>query len=70
MFQEIQIYLNGNRDLYLENFKGIICYDETGIRIKTKNGALAVTGHCLQILYYSCDEMKISGDIQGIEFLA
>lgn len=58
----------GQRQLLVENYKGIIEYTEERIRIQTKIGRILVEGTCLNIEYYTVDDMKIIGCITMIQF--
>ncbi len=58
----------GQTELNLENYRGIIEYTDTLIRIKIKNGQIKVKGKSLQISYYTNDDMKIIGHIETIEY--
>lgn len=52
----------------IENYRNIIEYTETLIRIQTKMGKIHVIGKNLMIAYYRDDSMCIIGDICGIEY--
>ncbi len=56
----------GHQELYIENYRGILEYTDTCLRILTKLGQIYVTGHKLEIEYYSNDEMKIIGIFENI----
>ena len=58
----------GNGEIYIENYRGIIEYTETLIRVQTKETQIRLSGRCLQIAYYTNDEMKITGTVSSIEF--
>ena len=58
----------GNHELTLENYRGILEYSETLIRISTKNGKIIIKGNLLQILQYNHLDMNITGKIDAIEF--
>ena len=55
-------------ELHLENYRGILEYTEEMVRILIKGGQIKVTGQKLQVVYYTNDEMKISGQIRAIEY--
>lgn len=59
----------GNNEVCVENYRGILEYNEKLIRIHTKLGKIRVEGNDLQIECYSNDEMKIIGKIKRIEFV-
>ena len=58
----------GNRELLLENYKGILEYEKEYIRIQAKSCRILVRGKNLNISYYTNEEMKITGIIQSIEY--
>lgn len=60
--------VTGQMELSLENYRGILEYTDTLIRIQTKNGQIKITGKHLQVEYYTNDEMKLLGHIDSIEF--
>ncbi|MDD7739085.1 MAG: YabP/YqfC family sporulation protein [Fusicatenibacter sp.] len=67
-YRESVITFFGNREVYIENYRKILQYDPERLRILTRNGILSLEGKCLQINYYSNEEMKITGDIRKIIF--
>ena len=62
------LYVLGQSELHLENYRGILEYTEEMVRILIKGGQITVTGQKLQVVYYTNDEMKISGQIRAIEY--
>lgn len=60
--------LIGKMELCIENYRGIIEYNDVLIRLQSKSGQIRVSGKRLQIEYYTNDEMKITGYIQSIEY--
>ena len=60
------IRLIGKEEFYIENYRGILEYTDTCLRILTKLGQIYVTGRKLEIEYYSNDEMKIIGIFENI----
>lgn len=59
----------GNGDLLIENFKGIIEYDNDRIRINTNSGIVKITGTGLQIKEITSEDLMVNGDISSLEFL-
>lgn len=51
----------GRNEVSIENYRGIIEYTDTLIRVQTKSGQIRLTGKRLQIEYYTNDEMKVTG---------
>lgn len=60
------ITATGRNELCIENYKGIIEYNSTVIKVQTKICKICVEGTNLNIDYFTNDEMKISGYIQSI----
>ena len=60
----------GQMELCLENFRGLTEYTDTYMRIRTKYGQIKVCGNNLNVEYYRNDEMKVSGNIISIEYIA
>ena len=60
------VTLTGNTEVFVENYKGIIEYTREKIRLQTKNCQVTVQGKQLVVEYYTNEEMKIKGFIQGI----
>lgn len=58
----------GACEVCIENYRGIIEYTDTLIRVQTKGKQIRLSGKRLQIDYYTNDEMKITGCICSIEF--
>ena len=59
----------GREEFHVENYRGILEYKDTLIRIQTKIGQVQLTGKNLEIIYYTNDGMKVEGYIEKLEFL-
>ncbi len=59
----------GNGDLIVENYKGIVEYDEGIIRLNTTSGIIKVTGSNIYIKEITLESIMIFGDIQSLEFI-
>ncbi|MEG2441451.1 MAG: YabP/YqfC family sporulation protein [Acetivibrio sp.] len=60
--------LIGQRQICIENYKGIIEYTEELIRVQTKIGRIHIRGNDLNIEYYTMEDMKVTGCIRMVEF--
>ncbi|OPX46440.1 YabP family protein [Ruminiclostridium hungatei] len=58
----------GNGDLIVENYKGILEYDEGIIRLNTASGIIRVTGADIYIKEITMESIMIFGNIQSLEF--
>lgn len=68
-FKEALVTVTGNNRLCIENYRNILEYKENCILVLSKNGRVRVSGSRLEILYYTNDEMVITGHIREIKFL-
>ena len=59
----------GNNDLVIENYKGIIEYEDGRVRINTGIGVVKITGDRLLIKEITSEDIIISGVILSLEFL-
>jgi sporulation protein YqfC len=59
----------GYGDLLIENFKGIIEYDNDRIRINTNCGIIKITGSGLGIKEITSEDLMVNGTITSLEFL-
>ncbi|MDF2541128.1 MAG: hypothetical protein K0S47_846 [Herbinix sp.] len=62
------ITATGRNELCLENYKGIIEYNGSIIKVQTKVCKICIEGKELNILYFTEDEMRITGYIQAIYY--
>ncbi len=58
----------GDRELTLENYKGILSYSDTCIRVKGKPYPLCVKGSNLELRNITRELLYITGRIHSIEF--
>lgn len=59
----------GRNELYIENYKGIIEYNDCIIRVMTKIGRVNIEGKNLNIDFFTNEEMKVTGIIHGIQYI-
>ena len=60
--------VTGQREALIANYKGILEYEDSFIRVQTKNCRIRISGARLAIDYYTNDEMKITGHIDAIQY--
>lgn len=65
---EVLVSFVGRRCVTVENYRGILIYDDNTVKLQAKHGKLTFHGKRLHIDYYNHDEMKITGVIQSMEF--
>lgn len=65
---EPRILMAGQGGVKIENYRKILFYSDTCIRIQTFRRVLSVTGSRLVIRYYDRDEMWITGRVEVVRF--
>ena len=63
------VTITGKRDECVENYKGIIEYTDCRIILQGKNCKIEICGKRLNILYYTNEDMKISGWIENVRYM-
>ena len=66
MYGAVIVTAMGRNQVLVENYKGIIEYTQEKIRLQTKTCQVTIQGTRLVVEYYTNEEMKITGCIQGI----
>lgn len=67
-YQEPIFTLSGRAELIIENYRSLILYQPECIIVLTKNGPLEIRGKSMEIIYYTSDEMKITGRICTLQW--
>lgn len=65
---EPKIAVTGFDELIIENFKGILEYEEFFVRINTYIGIININGYNLNLENMTNDDLKVKGKIESIEF--
>ena len=60
--------LIGNKEMYIENIRSIMEYDDTCVKVLTRRGVVYIAGERLDIGYLDEDEISIKGKIIEITF--
>jgi len=63
------VTVTGNREAFVENYKGILEYTTESIVLQGKNAKICFEGKNLSIDYYTNEDMKISGKIDALRYL-
>ncbi len=66
---DMRITMTGNREAWIENYKGILEYSTESILLQGKNGRVQFEGKRLTIDYYTNEDMKLTGKIMCIKYL-
>ena len=67
-FGAVVLTVTGREEAIVENYKGILEYSKEKIRLQTKTCKLLLCGKNLKIVYYTNEEMKITGFIDQIMY--
>jgi len=70
LYGEVLIQLSGNREIIIENYKGIHLYTAEEIVIACKKLTLRICGKDLHICYFSGCDMKVIGTIHTITYMS
>ena len=68
MLGDMFLSFTGNRGVLIENYRSIILYTDTALKLQGKNGRLAIEGTCLTIRYYDKEQLFLSGLIRSAVF--
>lgn len=64
----MKLELTGNREAWIENYRGLLEYTDTCIRIQGKHNQIIIEGKCLCIEYYTNEDLRITGFFNMIKF--
>ena len=68
MMGAFMLSMTGNKEAFIENYRGILEYTDTCILLQTKIGQVRFEGSSLTISYYTNEDMKICGCIASVNF--
>ena len=63
------VTITGNREAFIENYKGILEYTKEAIVLQGKNCRICFQGKELFIDYYTNEDMKIGGNIENVRYI-
>ena len=63
-----KIIVIGNREIIIENHKGIIFFETNMVKINSRIGAIVIKGEAFEILFIAETSITISGKFQGISY--
>ena len=62
-----KLTITGFDEIIIENFKGILEYEEFFVRISTHIGIININGYNLNLETMTNDDIKVTGKIESIE---
>ncbi|MDS0524052.1 sporulation protein YqfC [Clostridium sp. SHJSY1] len=61
-----KIIVTGDKEIIIENHKGIVSFEKNEIRINSRVGIIKIQGSSFEILYIGGDTITISGSFKAI----
>lgn len=65
---DVKITILGFNEIFIENYKNILEYEEVFIKINVFNGTINIHGFDLKLEQMTDDDIKVTGTIDSIEF--
>ena len=65
---EPKIIINGFNELVIENYKGILEYQDFFVRISTYLGIININGFELSLREMTTDDIQVTGKIESMDF--
>ena len=65
---DVLVNFVGRGEVNQENYRSILIYTDTLIKLQARNCKVVIHGARLKIDYYTAEEMKITGQIGSLEF--
>ena len=65
---EPKIVITGFDEVVIENFKGILEYEEFFVRINTFIGIININGYNLNLENLTNEDLRVKGKIESLEF--
>ena len=63
-----KIIVVGNREITIENHRGIIAFERSMVKINSRIGAITIHGSNFEILFIGETRMTISGKFKGVSY--
>lgn len=63
-----RLSLCGDREIFIENHKGLLEYTDTDIRVKMRDGVMHLSGSGLRIIIMEYERMVIDGRFKSVEY--
>ena len=62
-----KLTITGFNEIIIENFKGVLEYEEFFVRINTHIGIININGYNLNLENMTNDDIKVSGKIESLD---
>lgn len=64
---EPKLIINGFEELIIENYKGILEYENFLVRINTYSGIININGYNLNLETMTNDDIRVTGKIESVD---
>lgn len=68
MMDLTKISVCGDKEVYIENHKGLAQYTNTVIRVKSKDGIITIVGDFMRIAELQPDRLTVYGELERVEY--
>lgn len=65
----VYITIAGEKEVTVENYRGIISYDPESVKINTQGRIVKVSGSFITLSHITDEIVSVSGQIDGVEFI-
>ena len=65
---DVKITINGSDEMFIENYKNILEYQDILVKINTFEGTVTIYGFNLKLENMTDEDIKVTGKIDTIEF--
>lgn len=63
-----RISICGDKEIYIENHKGLLTYTDSELAVKMKDGVMRVYGLGLRIILLEPDRFVLNGELERVEY--
>lgn len=63
-----RVVVTGSHEVLIEQHTGLFSYETKCVRVRTRQGLIAVSGENLIISYFGIQDLSIQGRVTGIAF--
>ena len=68
-YGSVAIRIVGFREIYIENFLGILTFSEEKLKLLSRDGVVDISGHNMHIDCYQDNYLHLKGKICGISYI-
>lgn len=65
---DVLVNMVGRGEVNVENYRSILIYTDAMVKLQGKNCKVLIHGRGLRIEHYTAEEMKITGEVESLEF--